>query len=201
MSDLKQRAWSLISKMDGWADESQVCGMIDLVMEHKPVTIVESGVFGGRSCFALAMACDYVGMGTVWGIDPWSNDAALEGDNGQKNDEWWASLNLEQIYRNFIQNVLALEISHRLNWLRMKSEIAIRLFPAQSIGILRTDSNHSELVSCQEVEMWHDKVVDKGIWIWDDTDWPSQSRALAMVQEKGFKLIGDHGKWQVFQRI
>src|SRR5262245_10441888 len=108
MSDLKQHCWSVISKLDGWCEEEKANKLIDLVMHHKPDIIVESGIFGGRSIIAMAMAVRAIEHGRVYGIDPWEVAAAIEGES-EKNVEWWSnSVPLEQIYVNFMQNVINL---------------------------------------------------------------------------------------------
>lgn len=200
MSDLKSKAWAVLQKLGGWCDEGKCHTLIDLVLQYQPVTIVESGIFAGRSVIAMAMACQHTGIGKVYGIDPWEAMAALEGENGAENDKWWSALDLEQVYIGFMQNVIALRLTGELCWLRMKSERAAKIFDDRSVGLFHSDANHSELVSCREVETWHEKLTDNGLWVWDDTDWTSQHKALGMVRDKGFDVLIDHGNWMVFQR-
>ena len=66
--------------IEGWTTQEKAEVLAGLVIDKKPQQLVEVGVFGGRSVFAQAFALRENGMGVIWGIDPWSLDAALEGD-------------------------------------------------------------------------------------------------------------------------
>lgn len=204
MSDLKQQAWSVISKLDGWADESRVNMLIDLVLNHKPKVIVEIGIFGGRSLFAMAFALRHLGQGYVVGIDPWSKEAACEGES-EKNIEWWSEkVDLEKIYSSFVQNVLALKLTKECRWIRATAEEAAPLFRNESIDLLSLDSNHSELVSCRQVTEWLPRIAPRGVILMDDVHWPSQAKALNMIRESGLRTMQEihnsEGAWAAFQK-
>lgn len=199
MSDLKSHAWTYIQQMDGWLEEGR-CGLLmDLVLEYKPKSIVEIGVYGGRSLAAMGFACKHIGQGCVWGIDPWSVEAAIEGES-EANREWWAKLDIEAIYRRFITNIVAMELTNECRWIRLKAEEAIPFFPDASINLLSLDGNHSELASCREARMWMPKIAPKGVIVMDDTDWTSQAKAIEMIRHGGFRTLQDTGTWMAFQK-
>lgn len=185
--------------MDGWADEGRCNTLIDLVLNHKPLLIVELGVYGGRSLAALGFACQHRGLGHVWGIDPWSVEAAIEGEN-EKNVEWWSKLDIESIYIRFIQNIISLNLTKECRWIRATAQEASPLFENDSIHLLSLDANHSEVASCREVTTWLPKIAPKGVLVMDDCDWASQAKAIQMVRESGMVCIHDAGSWMAFQK-
>lgn len=163
---------------------------------------MEVGVFGGRSLFAIALAMkENGGGGATWGIDPWSVEAAVEGDVGFENKDWWMkNVDLEKIYRGFLSDILALELSKHCYFLRERGEVAVELFKDNSIDFFHLDSNHSELVSCRDVGIWRKKLTKNAVWVMDDTDWESQAKAVAMIGDLGFKVVTDGGTYQIFAK-
>jgi predicted O-methyltransferase YrrM len=204
MSDpLKTHAWAHIQKMDGWADETRVGTLIDLVLLHRPKRAVEIGIFGGRSLAAMGFALQHLGEGFVWGIDPWSKEAAIEGES-EANVKWWSELDIERIYVTFMQNIIALKLTQQCRWIRAKAEEAAALFPDSSVDLLSLDGNHSELASCREATMWIPKIAPQGVIVMDDIHWPSQAKAIEIIRQSGFRTIheerNDHASWAAFQK-
>lgn len=199
MSDLKKAAWSQLQNTDGWATEDRCNTLIDLVLNYRPKVIVEIGVYGGRSLAAMGFALRHLGSGYVVGIDPWSVEAAIEGES-EANIKWWSELDIESIYVRFMQNIIAMKLTREVRWIRAKAEEAAPLFPENSINLASLDGNHSELASCREVSMWLPKIAPQGVLVVDDIDWPSQAKALAMIRESGFRCFQETPTWAAFQK-
>lgn len=200
-AELIQRVTAIIPTLEGWCTPDKAIDLVNLVLDRRPGLIVETGIFGGRSLFAMAMAVRENGFGQVWGVDPWTVEAALEGEESQANRDWWAkNVELEKIYRDFVQNVLNFGLLPHINWIRSKGKIAARIFDDKSISIGHIDSNHSELVSCLEVQTWEPKMADKSILIMDDADWPSQAKAIQMIKDRGFHVLHDRKSYIIFER-
>jgi hypothetical protein len=202
MSDkLKAHAWSVIEKLAGWCSQDRANMLIDLILNHQPKVCVEIGVFGGRSLIAMGMALRHLEHGGyVTGIDPWSKEAACEGEN-EHNVDWWSNkCPLEQIYSDFIQNIVNLKLTYECRWIRAKAEEVVALYPDESINALSLDGNHSELASTREVAMWLPKMAPQSCLILDDTDWVTQAKAIQMIRDAGFVALKDTGKWIAFQK-
>lgn len=186
--------------LPGWCSLEKAEQLCELVLAHKPEIIVETGIFGGRSLIPLAAACKYLNNGIALGIDPWEVDASLEGTHKPADFQWWSKLDHEDIYRAFVRGGLEFNLGPYCRWLRMKSEQALRFFDNQSIGLFHQDSNHSEEVSCRELEQWMPKVKSGGIWILDDTDWPTNQKAYNRLLQISKAVLFDNGKWVVCQK-
>lgn len=171
-----------LSALEGWCTASKACRLADAILVTKARVVVEVGIFGGRSLIPMAMACDFQGQGVVWGIDPWRKDDCCEGENVKENDAWWRSLNLERIYRGFVQRVLEHDLTGRCNWLRGTAEFFAPLFPRKSIDVLHIDGNHSEKKSVEDVKLWLPKVRKGGYIFFDDIAWPTTAKAVKLLK-------------------
>lgn len=162
---------------------------------------VELGVFGGRSLVALALTLADQGFGRADGIDPFTASASLEGSNDPANDEWWSKLNYEDIARSARETLQRLNLSpNYAQIIRMRSRDVVGLYEDGSIDVLHQDSNHSEEVSSEEVELWTPKMAPEGYWIFDDTNWPTTKKAQNALMGLGFVELEDHGDWKVYRK-
>ena len=101
---------------------------------------------------------------------------------------------------NYTKNILTKYNCSNAKLLRMKSVDAISMFKDESIDFLHQDSNHSEKISCEEVELYYNKVKKNGIWVFDDTNWETTKKAQNLLINYGYKEIYDSGTWKVYQR-
>jgi predicted O-methyltransferase YrrM len=187
--------------IEGWTTQEKAEVLAGLIIDHKPQLLVEVGVFGGRSMFAMAMALRENGMGHIWGIDPWTLEAALEGDVGEENRKWWSeNMNLEEIYLGFLRAVLDLQLTKECRWVRARGIAASRMFADKSVDLVHLDANHSEVSSCNEAEAWARKVKPGGFLVADDVDWSTVAKSLKMIKSAGFTALTETKQYIVFQR-
>jgi len=187
--------------LEGWCTPEKACVMADIVLEHKPKLVVETGVFGGKSAIPLAMALRENGSGVFYGIDPWSVEDAIAGEQGPEHVEWWSKkVDLDAIYAGFVKATMDLKLGRHLRWIYASSQQAAKMFPERSIDFFHQDGNHSEEVSCREVKQFAPLLKRKSFWIFDDSDWCSTQKALGLIEGYGFKAINADEKYKVFQR-
>lgn len=199
---MKSSIQEIIARTEGWCSFHKAETLYDLVIKSNAKISVEIGVFGGRGAMAMAMAHKDMNWGVCYGIDPWATAPCLEGSNTPENDEWWSKLDIEKIYRGFLIQLLAFDVSEFLYILRMKSDVAIRLF--DKISVLHFDGNHSEEISCKDVELYAPLVTD--YIVFDDTNWETTRKAQSILLNYGFKEIYKYtepegGEWKVFEKI
>jgi predicted O-methyltransferase YrrM len=206
-----------IQRLGGWCTLDKATQLADLIIEHRPNLVVEIGVFAGRSAIAMAMACQHIGNGRVVGIDPWSKEAALEGENSKENSEWWSNLDLDQIYRTCQSTVFSLGVEDYLTLMRKHDVDALELFEDGSIDLIHLDSNHSEVISVRSVRDWVPKLKPGGFFAMDDSDWATTARAIELLKEGlGTKHLFTHnmqgppdtegkpthgGQWMLFEKV
>ena len=197
---LRDRIEAAIGGLHGWCTVEKGVRLTELIEEAHADLSVELGVFAGRSAIAMAIGHQILGKGHVVAVDAWDVAASLEGENHPGNDEWWARVDMEAIYQHFVQAVDRLGLAPHFRIVRERTERAASLIPDGSIAILHQDSNHSEKVSVTEIELWTPKLRPGGLWIMDDSHWPTMQRAKALLMERGFAVIEDHESWLVSRK-
>ena len=180
--------------IQGWCTREKAIKMMEHIPENATLC-VELGVWGGRSLLPIAKKC----RGDVYGIDAWNISASLEGKNDPLNDQWWSTVNYKDMYL-YAQRLMDHHSCDHVKLLRMKSSEAVKLFDDNSIDFLHQDSNHSELTSCMEVELYHSKVKPGGYWCFDDTNWETTKNAQLLLISKGYTETYNEGSWKLFVR-
>ena len=182
--------------VEGWCTPEKALKLVDIVEEHKPKTCVELGVFGGKSLLPIAAAGKDA---TVIGVDAWNADASTDGTNDKANEDWWKTIDYDYFFKYTRKLLDKHGCSHVQLW-RDKSVNVFNKFEDASIELLHQDSNHSEEVSCAEVGLYWNKVRPGGIWVFDDTNWPTTQKAQILLETKGYSCLYDSGSWKVYQR-
>lgn len=182
-------------KIEGWCTREKATKMTDYINDDFNLC-VELGVFAGKSLLPIAIKC----KGLVIGIDSWSQSASSEGTNDKTNDEWWSKIDYNHFF-NYTQNILNKYNCNNAQLLRMKSSEAVNRFDDESIDFLHQDSNHSEEISCNEVELYKNKVKKNGIWVFDDTNWETTKKAQNLLLSYGFEELYDSGMYKIYRKI
>jgi len=189
----------MIEKMPGWCTIEKAKKLYDIVTESNSQLTIELGVFGGRSLLPMAYAHKHKESGYVIGVDAWNKGAALEGVNDPLNDEWWSAIDYNGIYDECAKAINKNNLFDYCSIIRMKSEQFAILCPDNSVDIIHADSNHSEEITTKEVELFLPKLKSGGIWIADDTGWPTLQKAISMLSEKCDVLDNSDG-YMIFKK-
>jgi hypothetical protein len=181
--------------LDGWCWLEKAVAMCELIESTKPRTLVEVGIFGGRSMIPQALALKEVGSetrntsfdfgpGVIFGMDPWLKSASIEGEHKPEDTEWWAKLDHGFVMRKFLNRIDELGLVDICIPIRCSSHAAARLFAEESVDILHIDGNHSELASMRDGALYFPKVRLGGhIWL-DDIDWPTNASLVRFLDER-----------------
>lgn len=171
MKKLIEEAVAALPAMHGWCSAEKATKFIEIISEYKPEICIEIGVFGGSSLIPQAMALKENNKGIIYGIDPWTNDSALEEMISEEHREWWGKLNLEDIYKHCLENISKYHVNGFCNIIKNKSENVVNLFKDDSVDILHIDGNHSETLSYKDVTLYFPKVKIGGFIFFDDIWW------------------------------
>ncbi len=195
--DLRETITREVNGLDGWTTPERAVEMAELIVEHRPTICVEIGVFGGRSLIPTALALRHNNQGTVYGIDPWKTEAALEAEN-EANQSWWKNnVNLEEIHSKTMKAIWRLGLDQWAVVIRARSEHCPRLFGM--VDWLFLDGNHSEVASSRDVRLYLPMVVSGGIVIADDTDWTTTRKAVGMIEDECDRIGGD-GHYTIYKK-
>jgi hypothetical protein len=120
--------------------------------------------------------------------------------NDPANDAWWSAVDYEAVLGRFLDAVRRADVTRYVRVIRQRSAAAVLAFADGTVSVLHQDSNHSELISSEEVARWAPRLRSGGYWVADDCDWPTTARALQMLADLGFALVEDHGSWRVYRK-
>lgn len=187
----------------GWCPKEKAEKLLELASSEKVSLCVELGVYGGRSLLPLALALSQRAGTRVVGVDAWSVPAAMEGTNSKENEAYWTNVDYSGMFEYTKKLVSDHQVAHLVDLWRCKSVDVYDRFEDNSIDLLHQDSNHSEEVSCREVELYCAKVRPGGYWVFDDTHWPTTQTAQQKLLAKGFVEIFSEkdNSWKVFQKL
>lgn len=185
---VKQIAFSYMNQLEGWCSHNKAAILMDLIFMLEPKTVVEIGVFGGKSLIPMATALRTVGKGKIFGIDPWDPLESIEGMDGE-NYNWWGQVDHEKILNGLKAKIAQFALNEQIILLKTTSELAP---PIPDIDILHIDGNHSEKAAYLDVNKWVPLVKKGGLIIFDDITWGSNKSAVEWLDEYCIKLVEYH---------
>lgn len=163
---------------DGWCWLDKAMTMARFVETERPRCVIDLGVFGGRSMLPMSLQAKDNGHGVVFGIDPWTHAAAVEGEHHKADSEWWSKVDLERVMQRFMGHIVNLGLIDVAVPIRATSQAVAGIFPESSVDILHIDGNHSELASLRDIANYWSKVRPGGlIWL-DDLGWETNQAAV-----------------------
>lgn len=182
--EVKKRAFSAMGELEGWCTELKASMLIDVVLLLRPQTVVEIGVFGGKSVFPMAFALKQNGHGKIYGIDPWCNADSVVGLD-EIDKEWWGKVDHVAILNGLKDKIKQFELSDQIELIRATSKGAD---PIPNIDILHIDGNHSPDSALFDVKKWVPLVKRGGVIILDDANWEQTQKAVAWMNENCIKF-------------
>jgi hypothetical protein len=199
-AELERTIRAVVPALDGWCTARKGCYMAEFILGTEATTLVELGAYGGRGTVAMALACRHRKKGVVYGVDTWDVKSSLDGDVDPEDAAFWQKVDLERVYQRFLTALLDLNLTHYAVPLRMSSAQAARMFDGAAVDVLHQDSNHSEKVTCAEVEIWWPLVRSRGYWFVDDIHLPTTGKAYAMLLERGCTVEFNDGHWAALRK-
>jgi predicted O-methyltransferase YrrM len=194
---VKHAALLAMRKLEGWCSNYKASTLIDLIWLIKAETVVEIGVFGGKSLVPMAFALKATGQGMVYGIDPWSKEASIA-HMDEANQEYWGNLDHNAIYHDLKQKASLFKLDEHITLIPCTSEAAD---PIEEIDLLHIDGNHSEECSFADVLKWVPLVRSGGIIVFDDVTWGTMSKAPKWLDEhctRFLQVTDEENSWAIW---
>jgi predicted O-methyltransferase YrrM len=171
----------------GGSGETKALVFADLIVRFGLRDAIEIGVYRGRSLLPIAAMLRMQGAGRVIGIDPWSVDAALQGDAhevGPIVNDWVRAHPWEQTYAEVVGRIEALGLGDYCELMRMTSAEAAPLIPNASVGLVHIDGNHDRAAVELDVELYLPKLRPGGFLALDDASWNSVRPLLEELRSR-----------------
>ena len=176
-----------LSTIEGWCNKDKAQKLYEVITEIKPEICVEIGVFGGSSFLPQALALKHNNKGIIYGIDPWTNAAALEEMENKANINWWGQIDLQGVYDRFIKKIELYEVANYCKIIRNKSNKVVSNFEDNSIDVLHIDGNHCEKMAYEDSVRYYPKVKVGGYIFFDDIGWTENCKTIST--EKGLNYL------------
>ena len=199
---MKELYWQIDDWMtlnpDGWSSKEKVAALVGAILAMRPTTVLEIGIWNGKSFVPMAMAMKYLkSSGTLIGIDPWSADASVQGMEGE-HMQWWANAPHDKIFKMFNEEMLKFNLHPFCKIFRCRSE-EWKIPDDLEIQVLSVDGNHGEAASTYDVAHFAPRVSLGGFMWMDDESWAS--KAAQTIPTLGFKKIFTLDGGSMYQRI
>jgi glutathione S-transferase len=167
------------SKLAGWCSREKALVLARTVLQERPRTCVEIGIFGGRSLVPCAAALQHIGSGAIYGIEAWNPNIAIENATNEVNDDWWLKVDFASIKQEFYRFVAATDLTQHVRVIEAPSGRAAALF--DQIDFLHIDGSHSMVNAAEDVILYARKVRSGGIVVFDDVNWQSTAPARELL--------------------
>lgn len=172
---------NLIKNIEGWCSDDKISKMSDLILATKPKTIVEIGVFYGKSLICQSLALKKNGDGKIYGIDPWNVVESIKYMSEQDTIKWWSELNYENIYQKCLCNVIDFQVEDYVEIIKNSAVNAIDKIDFD-IDILHIDGNHEEKSSYKDVALYVPKMKRGGFLWFNDANWSQCKKSISLIE-------------------
>jgi len=147
------------------------------------------GVYKGRSLFPQAIAHKFYSNGIVFGIDPYSNEDAIQNDNPdlQKQlDEFIATVDFQELYNEVVKISHDKKYQDHCQLIRKKSSEASTYFRDNNIlfGLVHIDGNHDTKFVMEDVNNYLPLLENKSFIVLDDVSWDSVQPAFSLLSNE-----------------
>ena len=186
-------------KMDGWATLEKAQTLASIVLAFRPKVSVEIGVYAGKSLIPIALAHKEV-SGIVYGIDPWSVEAAQEGYDKENADWWGRKDNLDRVRMETFGWIESLNLGSHCKIIRKKSDDVTPF----DCDLAHIDGQHSS-VCIRDVTRFVLPMKVGSIVVMDDIGWTNNgvahvSQAVDLMEKNGWVKLYNLETGAVFQR-
>lgn len=189
-----------VGEIRGYCSQEKQKALVEFILEKKPISCVEIGVFEGKSLIPIALALQCNGKGVCIGIDPFSLRECIKNyPSDHAVPEIWEKEDFEKIYHNVLALIERFGVQEHCRVLRMTS-----LEAAPQIGeidLLHLDGNHSVESALLDVGLYFSKVRPGGWVCLDDVLRDTTKKAYDIVA-RGSTLLRsiDNGNCLFFQK-
>jgi hypothetical protein len=178
----------------GGCSASKAFAMAALIRHLRLKTSLDIGVYRGRSLVPMALAHLRHTGGMAFGVDPYTNDAALQVDHPTLRTElaqFAERTDFEALYRDVDRLRHAIGVAQHCTLVRETSAAAARRFreQGQAFGLIHIDGNHDTAPVLQDVDDYLPLLEPGGILVMDDVSWDSVKPAYARVAARMPRLF------------
>ncbi len=187
----------------GWCPASKATLLAQLVAYYHPLSVLELGVFAGKSLCVFGQAMKELGRGLVIGVDSWRVEDTLEGEIDPVHRDWWATCDLEAHYTACKGHIDRLGLRGYVALVRASSEEAGEMFAGATFDMMHIDASKVSEQMVRYVHLWVPKLRVGGLLVLDDTHYGSSLLAQVVLSQQATRVLThtEHGHtFSVYRR-
>ncbi|MEO7975766.1 class I SAM-dependent methyltransferase [Flavobacterium sp.] len=190
LRDKIKKMHSLIPQDFGGGCSHQKALLMGLVIgEFELKNTADIGVYRGRSLFPQAIAHKLYSNGLAFGIDPYSNEAAVQNDRPdlQKQlDDFITFTDFQKLYDDVTNIIEDNNYQNNCVLIRKKSSEAAIDFKNNNtkFGLVHIDGNHDTKFVMEDVNNYLPLLDNKSFIVLDDISWDSVQPALSLLSKE-----------------
>jgi hypothetical protein len=147
------------------------------------------GVYRGRSLLPQAIAHNLYSNGLAFGIDPYSNEAAVQNDKPDLQtqlDEFINITDFQKLYDDVSNIIKNNNYQNNCILIRKKSSEAAIDFKSNNtrFGLVHIDGNHDTKFVMEDVYNYLPLLEDKSFIVLDDISWDCVQPAFSLLNEE-----------------
>jgi len=177
-----------------------------VISKFKLKNTADIGVYRGRSLFPQAIAHQLYANGTAYGIDPYSNEAAVQNDRPDLQaqlDNFVATTDFQELYDGVSKIIINHNYQNNCVLVRKKSSDAVLDFKNNQtkFGLVHIDGNHDTKFVMEDVHNYLPLLEEKSFIVLDDISWDSVQPAFSLLNKEMIfidKLIDSSNDFALF---
>jgi hypothetical protein len=160
-----------------------------VIREFKLNATADIGVYRGRSFFPQAIAHQLYSNGIVYGIDPYSNEDAVQNDRPdlQKElDNFITVTDFQKLFEGVSKIIVDNNYQNNAKLVRKKSSDAVLEFKNNNtkFGLVHIDGNHDTKFVMEDINNYFPLLAEKSFIVLDDISWDSVEPAYSLLKNK-----------------
>lgn len=190
LSDKIKAIHSLIPQDFGGGCSHQKALLMGLIIsEFDLKNTADIGVYRGRSLFPQAIAHKLYSKGVAFGIDPYSNEAAVQNDRLDiqiQLKEFLIITDFQKLFNDVSNIIKNNNYENNCVLVRKKSSEAAIDFKNSTIkfGLVHIDGNHDTKFVMEDVNNYYPLLDDKSFIVLDDISWDSVQPAFTLLNKE-----------------
>jgi hypothetical protein len=172
----------------GWYSNSKE--LKQLISDHRVRTVVEVGCWLGKSTRHIAKQLPR--NGKIYAVDHWQGSA----EHQPGACLYWQGL--DQLYQQFLSNIIHAKLTHKVIPIRMASVDAEKFLKDLKPDLIYLDASHDMESVYQDLTVWYPHIKGHGILCGDDWGWPGVQEAVKkFAEENQLKIKAKDAFWQL----
>lgn len=160
-----------------------------IIKEFKLKKTADIGVYRGRSFFPQAIAHQLYSDGVVYGIDPYSNEDAVQKDRPDLQnelDKFVSLTDFQKLYDDVSKIIIDNNYQNNCKLIRKKSSDAVIEFKNNStkFGLVHIDGNHDTKFVMEDINNYFPLLAEKSFIVLDDISWDSVKPAYSSLKNE-----------------